>query len=181
MGFIPNTRPEYWPLLGLSWAVLVYLGPPLGLSWAVLHLSWAVLDYIGLPEASLGLTWACLGRVLGYLGPLIGHLRNILSRNPLQKCSRSVLRPSAGSKERGQNLFPSLEAPGVPEEAPGKSFENSRGPPRRPQARLTPFLQGAVTPSMKAIFFLKRFEVGHLLEKSRFEIRGRSTAPIPSF
>ena len=38
----------------------------------------------------------------------------------------------------------------MPEEAPGKSFENPRGPPRRPQARLTPFLQGAVTPSMKA-------------------------------
>ena len=38
----------------------------------------------------------------------------------------------------------------MPEEAPGKSFENQRGPPRWPQARFTAFLQGAVAPSIKA-------------------------------
>ena len=38
----------------------------------------------------------------------------------------------------------------MPEAAPGKSFENQRGAPRWPQARLTAFLQGPVATSLEA-------------------------------
>ena len=73
-------------------------------------------------------------------------------------------------------FFLSLEAPPVPEEAPGKSFENQRGPPRWPQARFTAFLQGAVAPSMKAKKLPKKvFKLDTFLKKavSKFEVDRR--------
>ena len=48
------------------------------------------------------------------------------------------------------DFSPFLGGPLVPEAAPGKSFENPRGPPRWPQARFTAFLQGAVATSLRA-------------------------------
>ena len=102
------------------------------------------------------------------------------AHNPLQKCSRSVLRTAKAFPKDSAAIFPFQRGPGVPEEAPRKSFENPRGAPRWPHARFTAFLQGAVAPSMRAKIF-KSFLVGHLFEKSRFENPGRSTAPIPAF
>ena len=72
------------------------------------------------------------------------------AHNPLQKCSRSVLRTVKAFPKDRAAIFPFQRGPGVPEEAPGKSFENPRGPPRWPQARFTPFLQGAVATSLRA-------------------------------
>ena len=71
----------------------------------------------------------------------------------------------------------------MPEAAPGKSFENQRGAPRWPQARLTAFLQGPVATSMKAKIFQKKIlkldtflkkavlkiEVGRRLESLHFK------------
>ena len=87
-----------------------------------------------------------------------------------------MLRPTAASKKPRRNFFPSLEAPGVPEEAPRKSLENQRGPPRWPQARFTAFLQGAVNPSMRAKKFLKKvFKLDTFLKKavSKIEVDRR--------
>ena len=64
----------------------------------------------------------------------------------------------------------------MPEEAPGKSFENPRGAPRWPQARFTPFLQVAVTPSMRAKKFQKKvFKLDTCLKKavSKIEVGRR--------
>ena len=72
--------------------------------------------------------------------------------------------------------FPFQRVRGVPEEAPRKSFENQRGPPRWPQARFTAFLPGAVAPSMKAKKIQKKvFKLDTFLKKavSKIEVDRR--------
>ena len=55
--------------------------------------------------------------------------------------------------------------------APQKSFENQRGPPRWPQARLTAFLQGPVATSMRAEKFKKKdFKLVTFLKKAVLKI-----------
>ena len=64
----------------------------------------------------------------------------------------------------------------MPEEAPRKSFENQRGPPRWPQARFTAFLQGAVATSLRAKKFKKKvFKLDTFLKKavSKIEVDRR--------
>ena len=90
--------------------------------------------------------------------------------NPLQTCSRSVLRPSAGSKEPRLNFLPSLEAPRVPAKAPGKSFENQRWSPKWSLARITAFSKCPVTTSMRGEKLSKqKINLGTCLKKNVFK------------
>ena len=104
------------------------------------------------------------------------------AHNPLQKCSRSVLRTAKAFPKDRAAIFPFQRGPGVPAEAPRKSFENQRGPPRWPQARFTAFLQGAVATSLRAKKSKKKcLSWTPFFQKSRFENRSGSTARIPAF
>ena len=60
-------------------------------------------------------------------------------------------------QEAKKKKIPSGEAPGAPEEAPGKSLEKQRRPTKWPQARFNAFLQGAVAPSIKGQKIPKKF------------------------
>ena len=94
------------------------------------------------------------------------------AHNPLQKCSRSVLRTAKAFPKDRAAIFPFQRGPGVPEAAPEKSFGNQRGAPRWPQARFTAFLQGAVTPSMRANKFPKKvFKLDTFLKKAVSKIQ----------
>ena len=65
--------------VGLSWALLVSLGAPLGsleLSWASLGITWGSLE---LSWDSLGSLLSSLGVLLGSLGPVLGCLGALLN------------------------------------------------------------------------------------------------------
>ena len=101
------------------------------------------------------------------------------AHNPLQKCTRSVLRTAKAFPKDSAASFPFQRAPWVLARAPGKSFAIPRWPPRWPPARIPAFLRCPVASSQRAEKFHKKsFEVDNLFSKSRLQNRCRSTARI---
>ena len=78
------------------------------------------------------------------------------AHNPLQKCSRSVLRTAKAFPKDSAASFPFQRAPWVLARAPGKSFANPRWPPRWPPARIPAFLRCPVASSKRAEKFQKK-------------------------
>ena len=78
------------------------------------------------------------------------------AHNPLQKCSRSVLRTAKAFPKDSVARFPFQRAPWVLARAPKRSLVNPTWPPRWPPARIPAFLRCPVATSMRAEKFQKK-------------------------
>ena len=104
------------------------------------------------------------------------------AHNPLQKCSRSVLRTAKPFPKDSAARHEVPRAPWVLPRAPGKSLAYPRSPPRWPPARIPAFLRCPVASSKRAEKFQKSScEVDNLFQKGRLQNRCRSTARIVAF
>ena len=104
------------------------------------------------------------------------------AHNPLQKCSRSVLRTAQAFPKDSAASFPFQRAPWVLARAPKRSLVNPTWPPRWPPARIPAFLRCPVASSKRAEKYQKSScQVDNLFQKSSFQYRGRSTAPNLAF
>ena len=104
------------------------------------------------------------------------------AHNPLQKCSRSVLRTAKAFPKDSAASFPFQRAPWVLARAPKRSLANPRWPPRWPPARIPAFLRCPVASSKRAEKFEKSSgEVDNLFQKRHLQNPDRSTARIAAF
>ena len=109
---------------------------------------------------------------------LTAFLQGGRAQGAIIHCKNAVdlLCERARTRRSQDGIFPLPGGSWGARSAPQKSFENQRGPPRWPQARLTAFLQGAVTPSRRIKKFQKKvFKLDTFLKKavSKFEVDRR--------